>query len=591
LTDIKKILSQINSLPPMEQVEKLLQLANTKIEDDYLQAQELSNEALKIAQNIFYTKGIADSYKQLASCYLSVSNYGEVMQYALQAKELYESLDDNIGQANCLNTLGFVYNFTGDYKKRLACNIECLELREQANDLNGKISTLSNIGDTYTVLKKYNKALKYFEECLTYDLDDHMKAIVNFNIGEVNFYKKNYKEATKYINLGLDYALKSGFWQITIAAYNMLSSIKLINGNTDVLSELDKSLVLATQKNAKEDIYEIYELYSTCYKQKGNWQEAFRYLELHNELKNEVLTQNNTQKLKRIEFDFQFKSIQSEANEIKEKNKLLTKTFAQIELQRNEIESKNIAITDSIHYAKRIQNSILPEDEKIKKILPNSFVLYEPKDIVSGDFYWVEKVDDIILFSAIDCTGHGVPGAFVSLIAFNMLNKVVLERRVKQPSVILNELDKLMRNLFTKSTEKVRDGVDMGICAYNTLTKELSFAGAYHSLFVFDGSNFKEIKGNRESIGFSIFNEKKDFINHTVDIKSGDTVYLSTDGFPDQFGGEKGKKLKWKNFKQLLSDIQITKIQDQKEELKQFFYEWKNDLEQLDDVCVMGVKL
>jgi serine phosphatase RsbU (regulator of sigma subunit) len=371
----------------------------------------------------------------------------------------------------------------------------------------------------------------------------------------------------------------------------MISSINLSNGNTDVLTMLDDALKLAKQKNAKEEIYSIYDLYSRCYKQKESWEEAYKYLELYNELKNEVLAQNNTQKLKRIEFDFQFKSIQSEANDIKEKNEMLTKTFAQIELQRNEIESKNIAITDSIHYAKRIQNSILPEDEKIKKILPNSFVFYKPKDIVSGDFYWVEQVGDEVLFSAIDCTGHGVPGAFVSLIAFNMLNKVVLERKITKPSLVLGELDKLMRNLFSKSAEKVRDGVDMGFCSYNVKTNQLNFAGAYQSLFVCNGAEIEEIKGNRESIGFSIFKEKKQFVNHEVTVKSGDSLYLSTDGFPDQFGGEKGKKLKWKNFKQLLCDIQPTKIIEQKEELRQFFYNWKDDLEQLDDVCVIGVKI
>jgi len=233
----------------------------------------------------------------------------------------------------------------------------------------------------------------------------------------------------------------------------------------------------------------------------------------------------------------------------------------------------------------------LPEDERISQLLPNSFVFYEPKDIVSGDFYWVEEVGDEVLFSAIDCTGHGVPGAFVSLIAFNMLNKVVLERRITEPAAVLNELDKLMRNLFSKSSEKVRDGVDMGICAYNRKTEKLSFAGAYHSLFICDGEEFREVKGNRESIGFSIFHDKKEFVNHEVDIKSGDILYLSTDGFPDQFGGEKGKKLKWKNFKKLLSDIQSTQIHDQKAEIMQFFHNWKRDLEQLDDVCVMGVQV
>ena len=172
-----------------------------------------------------------------------------------------------------------------------------------------------------------------------------------------------------------------------------------------------------------------------------------------------------------------------------------------------------------------------------------------------------------------------------------MINKVVLENQVTNPAEILNDMDVLMKSLFEQSTEKIRDGVDMGICTLNTKTNELNFAGAFHSLFICNNNELQEIKGNRESIGFSIYEKKKEFENHQLKLSSGSTVYLSTDGLADQFGGVKGKKLKWKGLKQQLLNWHQLPINKQQKTVKQFFVDWKNDLEQLDDICVLGVKV
>ncbi len=575
----------------IQKIDELIELSENNLSSNIKEALIFAENAHKIAQENFYTKGIADSLKQISNCYSYLADYGNVMQHALHSMELYQAINDLKGESDCLNILGGVYNFLQDYNKRLECNLKSLELRQKMGDLRAQLSSLNNIGDTYTVMGDYENALNYFNQCLSYELTDNMKAIVYYNVGEVNFFKKEYSIAKEFIQKGLEFALKIDYWQIIIASYQMEANIYLLNNQfKEAVSVLEKAKEIAVKKKSPESEYPIYEQLANAYRGLEDFKNAFFYLNQFNDLKTKVLNDNNAQKLKKIEFEFQFKNITSEAEAIKEKNKQLNNAYKKIEAQNQEIEAKNISITDSIHYAKRIQLSILPPQDKLKKLLPNSFVLYQPKDIVSGDFYWVEDQGEEILFSVIDCTGHGVPGAFVSLIAHNMLNKVVLERKITQPAAILNEMDEMMKELFSKSEEKVRDGVDMGICSYHTKTKELNFAGAFHSLFVCDGKELKEIKGNRESIGFSIYEHKKEFINHQIQIQKGNRVYLSSDGFPDQFGGEKGKKLKWKGLKKLICDIQNTELTQQKELIMDFFNQWKKDQEQLDDVCLMGVE-
>jgi serine phosphatase RsbU (regulator of sigma subunit) len=570
----------------------LLVLATSNRELDVKLSMALGKEAKSISEENFYTKGLAESLIQLGKTYQNYSNYGEAMKAALQAMELFKGLDDLVGESVCLDILGGVYNFLGDYNKRLDCNLKCLALREKDGNISDQLSTTNNIGDTYMELGDYQNALKYFEHCLTFsDLSDRIQAIVYYNIGEVYFNLKQYETAQERIDKGLVFGEACDYWQIIIAAYLMKAEILIKQEeNEEAILCLDKAKTIAVAKKNIEAEYPLYRAYSKAYENLGQFEEAYTELKKYNLLKEELLNNNSAQKLKKIEFEFQFKSIKDEADETKEKNKLLTKAFNQIETQRNEIELKNLSITDSIKYAKRIQNSILPTSETIHAVLPNSFVMYQPKDIVSGDFYWVNKVGDKVIFSVIDCTGHGVPGAFVSLIAFNALNKVILEKEITNPAKILDAIDQIIINSFSNSEATVRDGMDMGVCSWNTKTNQLQFSGAYHSLFIHNGSELKEVKGNRESIGHSVFENKEPFTCHQINIDSGDMIYLSSDGFPDQFGGIKGKKLKWSGFRKQLLELGSDSLDNQKKNLLSFFNNWKTDLEQLDDVCVMGVK-
>ncbi|MBL4594190.1 MAG: tetratricopeptide repeat protein [Flavobacteriales bacterium] len=506
--------------------------------------------------------------------------------------ELFKGLNDIKGESVCLDILGGVYNFLGDYNKRLDCNLKCLALREKAKDLPAQLSTTNNIGDTYMELGDYKNALRYFKLCLNFpDLNAWIKAIVYSNIGEVYFHLKEYDSVPENLEKGLKYGEESNYWQIIIAAYLMQAKMLIIeNKNKEALLPLGKAQEVAVEKGNKEEEYLLYRTYADVYGNLNQYEKAYFYLNKYHQLKEELLNDNSAQKLKKIEFEFQFKSIKNEAEETKEKNKLLTRAFNQIENQRNEIELKNLSITDSIKYAKRIQNSILPSSEKIESVLEQCFVFYHPKDIVSGDFYWIDRVGDEVIFSVIDCTGHGVPGAFVSLIACNALNKVILEKQITEPAKILTEIDQVIMNSFNNSETTVRDGMDMGVCTWNTKTNKLQFSGAYHSLFIHNGDTLEEIKGNRESIGNSLYENKSEFVNHDIEIQPKMTIYLSSDGFPDQFGGEKGKKLKWRGFKNLLEQITLSPIHAQLPLLKSFFTKWQGDLEQLDDVCVIGVK-
>lgn len=260
------------------------------------------------------------------------------------------------------------------------------------------------------------------------------------------------------------------------------------------------------------------------------------------------------------------------------------------------IEAKNKDITDSIEYAKKIQDSILPGLDAIKKSLPESFIYYQQKDIVSGDFYWFAQKQQITIIAAVDCTGHGVPGAFMSLIGNNILNQIINENNITDPAKILHHLnDGVIKALITSRTYgAAKDGMDMGICAINNHTKEVLFAGAMRPVYVCRDGMLEEIAGDKVAIGTDL-NEgiHKDFKfnNNSIQAQSKDVFYLSTDGYADQFGGEKGKKMMKKNFKNLLQQISHKTMSEQEKIVRDSFLEWKGNFEQVDDVLVIGFRL
>jgi serine phosphatase RsbU (regulator of sigma subunit)/GAF domain-containing protein len=261
--------------------------------------------------------------------------------------------------------------------------------------------------------------------------------------------------------------------------------------------------------------------------------------------------------------------------------------------QKEIIEENNKHITDSIKYAKRIQEAIIPGEEMMNKILQNSFVLYKPKDIVSGDFYWIEQKGNKILLAVVDCTGHGVPGAFMSIIGFNGLNQIVNEYNYTKPSEILTALNRTISYTLRQRVEDsvIRDGMDMAICCIDLEANKLEFAGAFNPLFIIRNNEVLEIKGDKQPIGNFLGQENYVFSNKEMDLLPDDKLYLFSDGYADQFGGPMGKKLKYNYFRQLLLDNHSKPMPEQKQAMDDFFEHWRQGYEQIDDVCIIGVAI
>ncbi len=264
-----------------------------------------------------------------------------------------------------------------------------------------------------------------------------------------------------------------------------------------------------------------------------------------------------------------------------------------LQVLNSEIDEKNKAITDSIHYAKRIQQALLPSDTSMKQIFPDSFVFFRPKDIVSGDFYWMEQWGHQTLIAAVDCTGHGVPGAFMSIVGHNILTHAVNVLGLTKPALILNETNKqLSRKLNQNPLEaKVRDGMDIALCSINYTKSTMEYAGANNPVWMIRNNEVIEIKGNKFPIGVYMGEEFQKFTNHEWELQKGDYIYIFTDGYADQFGGEKGKKFKYKEFQKMLLDNHKKPMVEQKLLLERAFDEWRGSLEQVDDVLVIGIRI
>ncbi|MFT4600532.1 MAG: serine phosphatase RsbU (regulator of sigma subunit) [Arenicella sp.] len=262
----------------------------------------------------------------------------------------------------------------------------------------------------------------------------------------------------------------------------------------------------------------------------------------------------------------------------------------ELQTQKDVVEEKNREIVDSINYALRLQKAIIPRESKIKEALPNSFVYFKPKDIVSGDFYWMNELDGKVLIAAIDCTGHGVPGALVSVVGANGLNRCVKEFNLTQPASIFDKLTELVIETFDSGEDAVKDGMDGAICLIDTTKKTLEYAGANNPIWIIrkKSGELEEVKANKQPIGD--FEFKVPFQNHKFQMEEGDLIYIFSDGYVDQFGGPKGKKFKYKTLKTLLIENQHLSMDDQKTLLDKTFNSWRGELEQLDDVCVIGVQ-
>lgn len=444
-----------------------------------------------------------------------------------------------------------------DYSKSLVYIIKAKELYEKIGNVYGQSLVLNNIGDYYSKIGNEERALEY------YKLGLEKGKLIEANEHVIQSYKgisNSYKKAGDY-KLALVY--HEYFQELNDSIYNVESSNQIAEMQARFDSERDAQEIalLTKDKKIQEDELNRQSLITRSIIGVGG---LLLVLTI-------VLIRGISQK--------------------KKANKELDLKNQKIELAYNIIEDQHKDIKDSINYAKRIQEAILPPASIVKQLFPQSFVLYMPKDVVSGDFYWVEPWGEKVFFAAVDCTGHGVPGAFMSIVGYNLLDKAVNELGLSRPSLVLNSLSKEIGKTLrqTGSDSEVKDGMDLAVCALNPKTLMLEYAGAFNPLYIVRDGKIIETASDKIPIGTYMDGDFKNYTNHEIQLQKGDTIYIFTDGYADQFGGEKGKKFKYKSLQQLLISLQGKPMAEQKDILYTTIQNWKGNLEQVDDILVMGV--
>jgi serine phosphatase RsbU (regulator of sigma subunit) len=454
-----------------------------------------------------------------------------------------------------------------------------------------------NLGNTYLMKGELETALEYFEKCISvfekHEINNKNSAVWYFSYARALRKNGDLKKAVKYIAKSKEITGDNQYTRESFSLYindadlqyelknykEAALSYRMVNNINDSIYRIDKAQL--TQDLAEKYQAEKKELEIENLNKEKKIEEEKRKSE---EQKVLYLTIGSILLVLIIIYSIISIYIKIKDNKrIQAKNRLIQK-------QKEIVEEKNKEILDSIQYAKRLQDAILPTRKLVKSYFVESFVLYEPKDIVSGDFYWMEAKDGLTMFAAADCTGHGVPGAMVSVVCANALNKAVNELSLTDPGSILNATRDIVVETYTKTGADVQDGMDISICVYNLDRKELLWAGANNPLWIIrkDQPEVDVIKADKQPIGK--FGKSVPFTTHKVNINEGDTIYLFSDGFADQFGGEYGKKMKPVKFKELLIENQQKNLDQQKKELFKAFKQWKGDLDQIDDVCVIGVR-
>ena len=596
-----------------------------------------ANKALILAKKFDYRKGIADANHNLGVIYRNKGSYLQALQDDLDALKIYQELGDKKGTATMLGNIGVVYmSEGGNNSKALEYDFKALAIYLELGDKIGISRNLGNIGIAYHDMGNDAEALKYAKNSLQLhqEIEDNQGIAINLSsIGALYYKEKDLTTSLVYYFKALTKSREIGNKEQIAHNYGDIGSVYILQGKyKQAKAYLDSGLNLEKKIGEKEDLKSIYASLSALDTISGDYKTAFKDFETFIIYRDSIINDGNTKKIEQAQMNYTFdrktdsakaeqekKDILAEAEKRKQdivtwsttvgllvvlvfagfvlRSLKITRKQKQVieiksletEQQKRLIEEKNKDILDSITYAKRLQEAILPPISLIKKFFPQSFILYKPKDIVAGDFYWMERSGDNILIAAADCTGHGVPGALVSVVCSDALNRTLKEFRITNCGKILDKVTELVLETFEKSESNVQDGMDISLCCINTKALEVQWSGANNPLWYIQNGEMHEVRADKQPIGKYI--NSHPFHEHTIKLLKGDTIYLFTDGYADQFGGSKGKKFKDKQLQEVLLANESSSMEEQKSILERKLDEWKGNLEQVDDILVIGIRL
>ncbi|MCE3294857.1 MAG: protein serine/threonine phosphatase [Crocinitomicaceae bacterium] len=587
------------------------------------------NKSLPVYREIGDQAGIALYYNNLGSVSHSRGNVPKALKYYFKGLRIADKANEPEAMATIYGNIGVAFDEQQDYEQALVYYDKSLKIQEEINDKIGMATTYNNIGFINSKLDRKEKAIEYYEMSRRYYESEGDKigvATALGNIGKVYFETGETEKALQYSKESLALDLEANNKDGIAMGYIHIADLYLRSRD---LAEAEiyglKALKIGEEIDSPEHKESAYGVLRDIYKAWGKWDKAYEMQTLFFSMRDKVLNQNNhkealTQGLthefekERVKAQEEHEKKMAISRQEKEKQRLILyfalgilvfviiflglivnrfrvtqKQKAIIEDQKHLVEEKNREITDSITYAKRIQSAILPQPKLVREYFKDSFILYKPKDIVAGDFYWFEVIGDMVFFAAADCTGHGVPGAMVSVVCHNALNRSVKEFSLKKPSDILDKTREIVIAEFEKSDEDVKDGMDISLCAMKLDGNLLQWSGAHNPLWIIRENQVIEYKADKQPIGKYAYAQA--FTNHEIELMPGDEIYISTDGFQDQFGGPKGKKFKASQMKELLLSLGEKAMDEKKGHIDSVFENWKQELEQVDDVCVIGVRI
>ncbi len=602
----------------------------------YEEALKEYKQAMEAALTTGDKKSIALCHGHLGDIHTLQGNYADALKEYLIALSTNEEIHNKHGIAHHLGTVGNIYYYQGNLQQALNYYEKSLDLLRELGEKEKMPSELTNCGVIHRQMNKPEEAMKDYKQALNIARESGDKKSMGeiyHHLGILDQSLKKYEEALVYFHLAISLQKEMNDIGGEADTYSEVAHTESESGHqAEALLDFEKALELAKISTSKESQKNVYAGMADVYEKLKNYPKAYEFFVRSTQIKDSLVNSDNNKQIAQMNALYQSekkdKEIQLNEAELKKQKAEAEKQASQqrvfvigfilvacvalfilafaiyifrsyrqkqkahriIALQKALVDEKNKDITDSINYAKRIQEAVLPSDSLRQKLFPESFILFLPKDIVSGDFYWFSEKNGKKIIAAVDCTGHGVPGAFMSMIGNAFLNEIVNERGITTPALVLDQLREMIIASLKQQESDNKDGMDITLVSIDLVHNKLEYAGANNPLWIVRNGNLEEIKATKQPIGL-YGDQKQPFINHSVELHDGDTFYLFTDGYADQFGGEKGKKFKYKTLQEKLISISSCSPSEQKDILQNTFLDWKGVLEQVDDVCVIGIKV